>query len=223
MAKPQAIEKEVEFLSQNPQYGLVVGYNEIIDSDNNVCYWDKNKNNIYDINQAVYKTFGELLKQVRHDIDFNSKIFGDYNSLYLGNYIPNGYLLRKEVLNDIHFVQDAPLEDYYLMLQIAKKYKFKYIDEVLYSYRWHSTNTVKQIKKFFDKTKKTQEYEEKILANIDKKAVLSDVINVQKYGAILRRRGIKYLFEIVFHRKNNVKIRVVKLFNIPILKFKKIK
>ena len=48
MAKPQAIEKEVEFLSQNPQYGLVVGYNEIIDSDNNVCYWDKNKNNIYD-------------------------------------------------------------------------------------------------------------------------------------------------------------------------------
>ena len=44
LAKPQAIEKEVEFLSKNPDYALCVGDNELIDANSTVGYWDKDRN-----------------------------------------------------------------------------------------------------------------------------------------------------------------------------------
>ncbi|MGN1152815.1 MAG: glycosyltransferase family 2 protein [Candidatus Gastranaerophilaceae bacterium] len=221
IAKTQAIEKEVKFLSKNPAYGLVVGDDEIIDADSKVCYWDKDRNNVYDKTQAVYKTFADFLKNIRRDINFNSKQFGTYNSLYCGNYIPNGYLIKKEVFNDIRFVKDAPLEDYYLMLQISKKYKMKYLDEVLYSYRWHSANTIKQETKILEYDRKTRDFEEKILANIDKNDVYLDVIYTREYGNIYKKQGIPYIFEIVSYRKNSLKTKFIKLFNIPIFKFSK--
>ena len=43
------------------------------------------------------------------------------------------------------------------MLQISKYYKIKYIDRILFSYRWHGTNTIKQTDKMEYFTAKTKE------------------------------------------------------------------
>ena len=53
LAKPDAIELEADFLNKNPEYGLVVGDDEIIDSEGNRCYWDEKRNNVYDVGQCA--------------------------------------------------------------------------------------------------------------------------------------------------------------------------
>ena len=80
IAKPIAIEKELEFLSSAPEYALVVGDNEIIDSEGKRCYWDIDKNNVYDRAKAKYLTFGDQLKSWR-DFAFTSEEFGMYHTL----------------------------------------------------------------------------------------------------------------------------------------------
>ena len=86
IAKPNAIEKEVCFLEKNPEYGLCVGDNELIDSEGEICFFDKNNNLIYKSNKNTYNTFGALL-QKRNKFKFTDSKFGTYKSLYGGNYI----------------------------------------------------------------------------------------------------------------------------------------
>ena len=102
-----------------------------------------------------------------------------YHTLYTSNYIPNGYLIRKAIYEQIEpFTPDAPLEDWFLMLQISKYSKMKYIDEVLFSYRWHDSNTIKNKEKVRFLLKKTREYEEYILQHLEKSKVKKDVIEI---------------------------------------------
>ena len=77
IAKPHAIATLYTFMSRHHRYALAVGDNEIIDSDNRRVYWDSNRNNVQDISQAVYKTFGDFLQSSRKDVDFNSDRFGE--------------------------------------------------------------------------------------------------------------------------------------------------
>ncbi len=222
LAKFNAIEKEINFLKSNSDYALVVGDNEIIDSEGNVCYWDKTRNNVYDIKKAKYKTFCDFLKQNRKDIDFNSKQFGNYQSLYVGNYIPNGYLIRKSIFEKIgYFTPEAPLEDYWLMLQISKYAKIKYLDEILFSYRWHGANTIKNIEKIRLYTDKTSELEEKILSKVNENEVLPNVITVKKQGVCYKAQGIPFLFQVLSYKKSGYRIKVIKLFNIKVFEYQK--
>ena len=39
--------------------------------------------------------------------------------------------------------KEAPIEDWYLMLQLSKIGKMKCLSEILFSYRWHASNTIK--------------------------------------------------------------------------------
>ena len=155
-------------------------------------------------------------------LDFSLNIFGTYSTLYTGNYIPNGYLIRKSIFEKIgYFTPEAPLEDYWLMLQISQYAKMKYIDEILFSYRWHNTNTVKNISKMSMITEKTSKYEEKILSQINEKEVLPEVVLVKKYGTCYKKQGIPFIFQILSYKKSDSKRRVIKLFNIKIFEYKK--
>jgi len=175
ISKPMAIEKEVTFLENNPDYVLAVGNQENIDKDGNVIYFDKNGEITYNEALAVYKTT-EFLQEKRK-IDYKSEDFGEYSTfLAVGNYIPNGYLVRKSVIDKIGtFTQNAPLEDYWEMMQLSKYGKFKYIDEILFSYRLHGANTVTQNKKMRMMARKTFNYEFEILKHIDFKECLPNI------------------------------------------------
>ncbi len=201
LAKTQAIEKEVEFLKNNVDYALVVGDNEFIDGNSQICYWDKNENLVYSNKEAKYTTFSTFL-QADRNINFVSELFGTYKTLFLNNYIPNGYLIRKSIFVQTgFFTSDAPLEDWYLMLQISKYAKMKYLDEILFSYRQHSTNTIKDTEKISYMTKKTRQYEEKILNEIDEKMVFKEVVDIKKYGLCYKKQGIPFFFQILSYKK----------------------
>ena len=219
--KPQAIELECNFLSKHPDYALCVGDDEIIDSDSKVCYWDNERNIVYDESKAAFKTFATFLQKALN-LNFNSKEFGRYDKLYQTNHIPNGYLIRKSIFEKIgQFTVDAPLEDYWLALQISKYAKMKYIDKILYSYRWHTANTIKNIENMIAITEKTRANEENILKHVDLNTILPIVKMTYLYGLRQKVKGIPFVFQIFKYIKNNKKTKIIKLFNIPIFKYTK--
>ncbi len=211
VAKPQAIEKEVEFLEKNSEYALCVGDDEIIDSEGRVCYWDNDRELVYDIKKAKYKTFADYL-QKKKKFKFTTKKFGSYETIYLANYIPNGYTIRREVFDNFRYTPQAPLEDYNLMLHISKYYKMKFLDEVLFSYRWHATNTIKNDEKITKISNKTREYEQRVLENIDLSKCLPEVKRVFKNGALYKHINVPFIFELLKYKNFSDKRLIVKLF-----------
>lgn len=140
VAKPQAIETLHSFLSQNSDYVLAVGDNEIIDGNSKRVYWGKNRITVPE-SASLYKTFGDELHL--NTPDNKHPDFGDYADLLKGNYIPNGYLyLRQAMIDAGKYDETILLEDWYMHLQLSKIGKYKYIPEILFSYRWHGKNTI---------------------------------------------------------------------------------
>jgi alpha-1,3-rhamnosyltransferase len=166
LAAMHGVETAVNFLNQNVSYGLAVGNSEIIDKNGKRIYYDANYKLIHDEKEAAYKTFADLYRRHRPDVDFLADSFGSYKSLLHGNYIPNGYLVRKAVFDKKDFfTKDAPMEDYRLMLQISKSYKMKYIDEILFYYRMHDDNTISNKEKMDSNTRLTFRYEMQAVFN----------------------------------------------------------
>ncbi|MDR2067261.1 MAG: glycosyltransferase family 2 protein [Endomicrobium sp.] len=156
VCKETCLEEEVNFLRYNHKYGAVVADNEIIDHNSVRVFWDKDKNNCYVENGEVSKTFIDFYKKIRTDFNFNSEDFGRYITLLRNNYIPNGYLVRINVFKGRKgfFFRNGFMCDYDLWLHISKKSKIKYIDKVLFSYRWFALNSSHLHKKEIDTVSK---------------------------------------------------------------------
>ncbi len=224
IAKPKAIEIELDFLKHHPDYGLVVGNSEIIDLKSKVCYWDKKRNIEYSKIKAKYRTFVDHAKIGNKY--FNNKRFGTYETLYMGNYIPNGYLIRKNILDKIpKFTAKAPLEDWFMMLQLSKYTKFKYINKILFSYRWHDANAILNQEKIQEFSRKTRAYEMQIIQQLNLKECKEDIAQIIENGALQKKKGIPYIFEILKYKKiceeKEIIKKEIKLFNVKI--FSKIK
>lgn len=198
IADKNAIKLFYHFLDKNPDYALVVGENGIIDQDSIHCFWDENKNNVYDANIAKYKSFSEYLeKNNPAHINFDSSDFGRYETLLMGNYIPNGYLIRKTVYEKIGpFPIEAPLEDFWLMLQIAKHYKMKFLRQKTFFYRWHATNTIRNAERMDEIGSKTYKYE-------------CDLLFSEQYSD-LYNKTVKYFHE--SYKKNIVDLKWLKIY-----------
>ncbi len=169
MAKPEAIEKQVRFLCKNPDYVLVVGDADIINSQSKKIGWDEKQRGC-SLEIAKYKTFGKFLKAQNKDVNFYSDEFGKYKTFVTRNYVPNGKLIKADAIKSIgKFTKEAPLEDWYLMLQLSKIGKMKYLDEILFAYRWHDNNTVKRENYMREITHKTQCYEQKLVTSLEDK------------------------------------------------------
>lgn len=144
IAKPEAIETLYSFIKDKADYALITGDGELIDENNNRIFWDHefNPHPKYDPVVAKYKTTAQRMEKSAR-INFLSEQYGDYKTLLWSNYITNGYLLRKSALIEAGKYREDVLEDWYMNLQLSKKYKFKFIDKVLFSYRWHSSNAIR--------------------------------------------------------------------------------
>ena len=157
------IEHEVEFLETHPNYVLVTGNNEFIDADSKVVGCDEHCNPM-PLNEAKYKTFGEYLKAKYNFVDFDSDAFGNYATLAKTNYIPNGCMWRMSAIRQIGgFTKEAPLEDWYINMQLAKLGKMKYLNEVLFCYRQHGTNTFRKREYMREIAYKTRMYEKNLI------------------------------------------------------------
>lgn len=186
--KPEAVATLYDFIKDKPEYALIVGDNEIMDGESKPVFWDKDRNNVYEKENAAYKTFGEFLRHSRPDVDFFGPDFGSYVSFVRGNYIPNGYMMRTaDVLAVGKYNPSFKIEDWYMHLQLSKKYKYKYLDKVLFVYRWHDNNTIKTPGFMKECTRQIRNYERKHFPLRYGLAVLQ-----WKLGKIWRRlRGLK--------------------------------
>lgn len=203
---PNALSDLIEVLEDNPDVALAVGKNLIMDSEGKQCYWDKDRNIVYDQNLAKWTNFSECLTKLTKT-DFNSSEFGTYKKLLQSNHIPNGFLIRKSILDKIGpFTKEAPLEDHWMMLQIAKYAKMKYIDKPTFYYRWHITNTVKQVEKMRAMEKKTFEYEEKCVQHTKWENAF--------YAVKYRRKTYFNLGFLKFYRQSDLsqKLKILELF-----------
>jgi len=205
VSKPTAIEKLVQFLSAHPDYVLAVGDNEMIDDSSARIGWDEKRNSV-PVGIAKYKTFGEYLQRNSKNLFLSDK-FGSYEVLAKRNHIPNGYLIRLNVLHKIEkYTQEAPLDDWFLHLQLSKLGKYKYIDEVLFSYRWHDSNTIKQKEKMKYYSYKTIKYEEKLVnkPGFEKYKKIFNEVNYTTKMKINIINSIKYYNENTLEYSRNI-------------------
>ncbi len=171
LAKPEAVETLCSFLQKNPEYGLAVGDNELIDADSRRIYWDRARRVVPSVREAAFATFGAYLRDLRREVDFRSADFGSYATLLNGNYIPNGLLIRRSAFEGWTYTSEAPVEDWYMALQVAKRFKMMFFDQVLFSYRWHSSNSVKQTRRMSIACRQTFWFEvNAVLAGADQAA-----------------------------------------------------
>ena len=217
----QACERMISFFSDHPDYMLVVGDNEIIDAEGKKAYWDRNRNLVYNREKANFFTVADFWQHLT-GINFSSEEFGSYQKLFFTNHVPNGYMIRKSIFDKIRgFTTEAPLEDWYLMLQIAKYGKMKFLNEVLFFYRWHEGNTVKNKEKMNKLTNKTREYEKKILSEIDISSVLNNVKNFIINGYEYKRKSFLYIFDIVYIMTVKCRVKEIRILNKTLFKINK--
>lgn len=162
IADKETIELEADFLESNPDYVLAVGNDDMIDERSQRIAWDRHRNILpFDDGEASADMASQAVYKGRSP--FEPEIFGSYESILWNNYMPNGYLIRRSALPEgPFFTKKAPMEDWHLMLHLAKKGKMKYIDRILYHYRWHSGNTSRRIYHMQDMKYRTWLYEREL-------------------------------------------------------------
>ena len=127
-----------------PEVGVAVGQNELMDDAGNRCFWDDARNVVYDRAVARHETFNDFIRWKR-GIEENGPDYGSYAALLKANHIPNGALIRRNLLVQVlPFHKEAPLEDYWLHLQLTKITRYVAVPAHTFRYRWHAVNTIRQ-------------------------------------------------------------------------------
>ena len=160
---PETIEKELAFLKNHPEYIGVYGNSVVIDENSNRRQADETRKTATENSLVRFDCYMEVFRYYRTDIDF-SKDFTTYWNLIVGNFVLNGVLLSRQVLEKVGpYTTEAPLEDYWLHLQVVKYGKYKYLDEPLLYYRLHDSNTINNGEKMWKMLRQTLRYERKEL------------------------------------------------------------
>ncbi len=144
VAEPHAISRLVALLESDPNTSLIAPDNSLIDAAGRTCFWTADRHTTYAKQSAVYSSFADYLRKTTAPYNFDGTWFGSYEALIQGNHVPNGPLVRRSAVEKVgRFSPTAPLEDYYMLLQLAKFSRLRFWPEPLLRYRWHDRNTVK--------------------------------------------------------------------------------
>lgn len=147
MYLPGALSALMAPLLEDASVGVVVGQNELMDGDGRRCFWDVERNNCYDESKASFTTFNQFVERTTGVVE-DSEAFGTYEALLKVNHVVNGYLIRRSFLDRVlPYRKDAPLEDWWLHLQLSKICRYRAIAAHTFRYRWHAANTIKQTEK----------------------------------------------------------------------------
>ena len=133
VANPQAIERLVPLL-EPPDVALAVGDNSFIGPDGAEALL-RQRTESFSSFVACY-TAGRQFDAGRD--------FGTYSSLIAGNYVPNGWLLKKSAIEAVGGYADGFLiDDWELLLRLVKRFRLAFTPELLLRYRVHDRNTVR--------------------------------------------------------------------------------
>jgi glycosyltransferase involved in cell wall biosynthesis len=133
IAHPDAIDRLLPCMAC-PDVALAVGDNEYIDADGRPVALERGSERHSTLLAYYTKTRADFLAE---------KDFGSYPSLIQGNYVPNGWLLRRSCVADVGgYTFDFMLDDWPLLLRLAKKYRLCFAGAVLGKRRVHDKNTL---------------------------------------------------------------------------------
>jgi glycosyltransferase involved in cell wall biosynthesis/predicted O-methyltransferase YrrM len=131
VAHPEAIERLVPLLEM-PDVALAAGDNRYLDGDG--------------------RPYAPARCGLRHEtlVAFHTadrpefvaaRDFGSYKSLIRGNYVPNGWLLRRSAVRAVGgYPSGFVLDDWPLLLKLAKQFRIVYAGAILADYRVHAGN-----------------------------------------------------------------------------------
>ena len=140
-AEPHAIATLVAAMAGHPRTALAVGDSRIIDSDGRPVRWGPGRT-VTAPGEPGYATFAQFYRETRGK-DFSPDGFGTLARLRLGNYIPNGKLFRRSAVLRVGGWRPGTVEDWDLNVRLARRYRMRFVDEVLFNYRWHDSNTIR--------------------------------------------------------------------------------
>ncbi|MBI4178981.1 glycosyltransferase family 2 protein [bacterium] len=119
-------------LMESPQTALAVGDNEFIDAES--------RSLVLTVGTERRTTMLEYHTAGRPGFS-RERDFGSYASLILGNYVPNGWLMRPACIAAVGgYTFGLMLDDWTLLLKLAKKYRIAFAGSVLAKYRLHGGN-----------------------------------------------------------------------------------
>ena len=142
-AAPHAIEVLAGVLDADPRVALAVGDSIVIDSSGQRVYWAPDRLSFVDESDARFRTWVEYLRAVHRPGVFEPRLFGRPGTLHRGHYIPNGKLFRRAAIEAVGGWRSDVLEDWDLNFRLSLRYRLRYVDELLYAYRWHDTNAIR--------------------------------------------------------------------------------
>lgn len=142
-AAPHAIARLVEALASDPRAALAVGDSIIIDASGARLYWGPRQAIVHEESAPAYRTWVDYLRSASRPGLFEPRLFGRLGTLHRSNYIPNGKLFRRSALQAVGGWHPGTLEDWDLNFRLARRYRLHYVDEVLFAYRWHDSNTIR--------------------------------------------------------------------------------
>ena len=173
VAEPHAIETLLGCFDSS-DIVFAVGDNSIIDSASNITGWGTGWGTDRDIDDGkiIFDSCWDYACYWRPELRRLGEDFGSYESLVRGPYITNGYLIRQSALLEAGGWQDGTLDDWYMQLQLAKLGRFKFVNEKLFRYRWHGTNTVRQKDTMRKLSVATKKYEEENVLNSGDSALI---------------------------------------------------
>src|SRR4029453_4343203 len=128
VAYPQAIDRLVPLL-ESPDVALAVGDNKYIDERG--CPYALMRHGV------KYETLFAFHTADRPEFHATCD-FGSYESIIGGNYVPNGWLLRRSAVRTVGgYNSEFVLDDWALLLRLAKRFRITYEGTVLADYLAH--------------------------------------------------------------------------------------
>ena len=211
MYLPTAISALLKPLLADSGIGLAVGRNELMDGAGRTCYWDAQRNTVYDPEKAVYRSLNEQMAS-EYGVSGTHPGFGTYAELLRSNHIANGALIRRSCLEAIEPCSaETPLEDWWIMLQLSKVTRMVSVDAPTFRYRWHATNTVRDAGRMLSYYHRNLAEEERLLFRRRNWARLDEYLGV--YGGFNRRqREFGWVFRRIRHITLTAKIIVYEVF-----------
>jgi glycosyltransferase involved in cell wall biosynthesis len=163
IAMPERLEKQMAFLKENPDYGLVGTLAEIIDEEG--------------------VSTGKI-----HDLPISYEAIKS-RILFQCPFVHPSVMGKIEVFKEFKYKENYPIaEDLFLWIEIISKYKVANINELLLKYRVHSKNVSSDSKKFKQKENsllKIFEYQLHLLDNNishDKIKIHFDLYSMNAYN-----------------------------------------
>lgn len=201
---PEKVEVLVNALESNPNCGIAFGDAFFInEKGEKILLHYKGKDLVKEVcKDGKINSFLEFYCNDRN-LDYrNPAIFGSYQSLIIGNYLPAmSYVVKTDLLRKVGgWSEDNIIEDWDMWLKISKVAKFLFVDKPVALYRIHNTNTVilekKKIKiyhiKLIEREKEylrnlNKEFFFKVYTNYlilcikcDKKKFISEILSIKE-------------------------------------------